>query len=102
MTSRAVSRTLLTGETFDGAAAAAMGLVTTAVPEADLDGALDRVLTDLRKGHPQGLREGKALLNADLLAHLEQHGEERAALSARLFGSDAAREAMLAFLHRKK
>ena len=61
-----------------------------------------RVLTDLRKGHAQGLREGKALLNADLLAHIEAHGEERAALSARLFGSDAAREAMLAFLNRKK
>ncbi len=102
MTSRAASRTLLTGETFDGAAAQAMGLVTTAVPEGDLDAELDRVLTDLRKGHPQGLREGKALLNKDLLELIESHGEERAALSARLFGSDAAREAMLAFLNRKK
>ena len=102
MTSRAASRTLLTGETFDGAAAQAMGLVTTAVPEAALDTELDRVLTDLRKGHPQGLREGKALLNQGLLATIEEHGEERAAISARLFGSDAAREAMLAFLSRKK
>jgi len=102
MTNRAASRTLLTGETFDGAAAAGMGLVTIAVPETQLDVELDRVLTDLRKGHPQGLREGKALLNAELLAAMAEHGEERAALSARLFGSDAAREAMLAFLNRSK
>ncbi|QIK67786.1 enoyl-CoA hydratase family protein [Nocardioides sp. HDW12B] len=98
MTPRSASRTLLTGEKFDGAAAADMGLVTVAVPEAELDAELDRVVGDLLKGHPQGLAEGKKLLNADLLAGLEARGEERAALSARLFGSDAAREAMLAFL----
>lgn len=98
MTSRAASRTLLTGEKFDGAAAADTGLVTVAVPEIELDEELDRVLDDLLKGHPQGLAEGKKLLNADVLAGLEARGEERAALSARLFGSDAAREAMLAFL----
>jgi enoyl-CoA hydratase/methylglutaconyl-CoA hydratase len=102
MTTRAASRTLLTGETFDGTAAQAMGLVTTAVPPEDLDTELARVLTDLRKGHPQGLHEGKKLLNHDLLAYIEAHADERAALSARLFGSDAAREAMLAFLSRKK
>ncbi len=98
MTPRSASRTLLTGETFDGTAAEDMGLVTVAVPEAQLDAALDRVVGDLLKGHPQGLAEGKKLLNAELLAGLEARGEERAALSARLFGSDAAREAMLAFL----
>lgn len=98
MTPRSASRTLLTGEKFDGTAAAGTGLVTVAVPEAELDAELDRVVGDLLKGHPQGLAEGKKLLNAELLAGLEARGEERAALSARLFGSDAAREAMLAFL----
>lgn len=102
MTSRAASRTLLTGEKFDGSAAAAMGLVTTAVPDEDLDGELTRVVADLLKGHPQGLREAKLLLNADLLATMEQRGEERATLSARLFGSEAAREAMLAFLSKRR
>jgi enoyl-CoA hydratase/methylglutaconyl-CoA hydratase len=102
MTPRAASRTLLTGETFDGAAAQEMGLVTTAVADDLLDDELDTVLTGLRKGHPQGLSEGKKLLNAELLADIEARGEERAALSARLFGSDAAREAMLAFLSRTR
>lgn len=102
MTPRAASRTLLTGETFDGAAAAAMGLVSLAVPAGDLDDALDRVVGQLRRGHPQGLAEGKRLLNADLLASIEEHGEDRAALSARLFASGPAREAMRAFLERPR
>ena len=60
------------------------------------------MLADLRKGHPQGLRESKRVVNAELLETLDRRGDEMAELSARLFGSDAAREAMLAFLDRKK
>jgi enoyl-CoA hydratase/methylglutaconyl-CoA hydratase len=101
MTSRAASRTFLTGETFDGAAAAAMGLATTAVPEADLDAELERVLDDLRKAHPQGLREAKRLTNADLLSRIERDGDAMAELSTRLFASEGAKEAMAAFLSRK-
>ena len=100
MSSRAGSRAVLTGETFDAVAAADWGLVTEVAE--DLDAAVDRVLTDLRKGHPQGLRESKRVVNAELLEKLERRGEEMAELSARLFGSDEAREAMLAFLSRKK
>ena len=43
MTDRSAALTFLTGETFDGDAAAAMGLVTLAVPEADLDAEVERV-----------------------------------------------------------
>lgn len=102
LTSRAAARTFLTGETFDGAAAADWGLLTEAVAPEDLDGAVGRVLTDLGKGHPQGLRESKRLANRDLLARIDAQGDELAGLSARLFGSDEAREAMLAFLSRAK
>jgi enoyl-CoA hydratase/methylglutaconyl-CoA hydratase len=102
MTSRAASRTFLTGETFDGPAAAAMGLVSTAVPEDDLDAELDRVLVDLRKAHPQGLREAKRLTNADVLDRLRRDGDAMAELSTRLFASEGAREAMAAFLARTK
>lgn len=102
LTSRAAARTFLTGETFDGAAAATWGLLTEAVAPEDLDGAVGRVLTDLGKGHPQGLRESKRLANRDLLARIDAQGDELAGLSARLFGSDEAREAMLAFLSRAK
>jgi enoyl-CoA hydratase/methylglutaconyl-CoA hydratase len=102
MSSRAAARTFLTGETFDGTSAAAMGLVTLAVGADDLDAEVDRVVADLGKGHPQGLREAKRLLNAETLADLDRRGEEVASLSARLFASDAAREAMLAFLERRR
>lgn len=101
MSSRAASRTFLTGETFDGTAAADMGLVTVAVPEDELDAEVDRVLTDLRKAHPQGLREAKRLTNAALLRRIEQEGDAMVELSSRLFASDGAREAMTTFLSRK-
>ena len=101
LTSRAAALTCLTGEVFDGAQAAAMGLVTRAVPEAELDDAVAAVATSLLKGAAQGLRETKALLARDLVDRIDARGDEVAALSARLFGSDAAREAMLAFLAKR-
>ena len=79
-----------------------MGLVTRAVPADELDDAVTEVCSELKKAHPQGLRETKALLARDLLARIDSQAEEMAALSARLFGSDEAREAMTAFLNRKK
>jgi len=102
LTSRAAALTCLTGETFTGAEAAEMGLVTRAVPEAELDDAVAQVVASLLTGAAQGLRETKTLLARDLLDRIDARGDEVAALSARLFGSDAAREAMLAFLSRKK
>ncbi|MEO5651620.1 MAG: enoyl-CoA hydratase family protein [Marmoricola sp.] len=101
LTSRGAAESFLTGRSFEADDAVRMGLVTRAVTPADLDAEVDRVCADLAKGHPQGLRETKALLTRDVVAHLDEHAEEMAALSARLFGSDEAREAMTAFLNRK-
>jgi len=101
LTSRAAYDTFLTGRTFDATEAAAMGLVTRAVPDAHLDEAVASACAELAKAHPQGLRETKALLARGLLQNLEAGAEDMIALSARLFGSDEAREAMLAFLARR-
>ena len=90
------------GETCDGTAAAEHGLVTTAVAADQVDAEVERVVTDLGKGHPQGLREAKRLVNAGILAGIERDGEAVAELSARLFASEEAKEAMLAFLSRKR
>jgi len=92
----------LTGRTFTAAEAATAGLVTRAVPDAELDDALAAVLTDLAQGHAQGFRETKELLNHDVVARIDALGDQVAQQSARLFGSDEAREAMLAFLSRKR
>ena len=101
MNPRAAALTTLGGEVFGGREAAAYGLVTTAVPGDDLDAEVARVCGSLATGAPQGLRESKRILNRDLVARIDAHGEELAALSARLFASDEAREAMAAFLSRK-
>ena len=102
LTDRAAALTFLTGDTFDGTEAARLGLVTTAVPEDELDAALAAVLKSLLKGVPQGLRETKKLLTRELLADIDARGKDLAELSAGLFGSEAAQQAMLAFLNRKK
>jgi enoyl-CoA hydratase/carnithine racemase len=102
MNPRAAALTTLGGEVFGGRDAAAYGLVTEAVPTDALDARVDEVCGQLATGAPQGLRESKAILNRDLVARIDAHGQEMAALSARLFASDEARAAMTAFLNRKK
>jgi enoyl-CoA hydratase len=102
LASRAAARVFLTGERFDGRAAASMGLVTVAVPEERLDEEVERIVADLAAGHPQGLRESKRLLNAGVLAAVERDGPALADLSQRLFASEAARSAMEAFLSRQR
>lgn len=102
MTSRAAALTFLGGEKFSGAEAAAYGLITEVVPADRLDARVAEICASFATGHPQGLRETKALLSRDLLERIETRGPELAKLSARLFGSDEAREAMLAFLSKGK
>lgn len=100
--SRAASRYFLTGDTFDAAEAARIGILTAAVPAESLDDEVAAITSSLLKGSPQGLRETKRLMVRGLVEHIDAGGEEMATLSARLFGSDEAREAMTAFLSRKR
>lgn len=102
MNPRAASLTTLSGEVFSGTEAAAYGLVTKAVPSDTLGDEVSKVCASLATGAPQGLHESKRILNRDLVARIDARGDEMAALSAQLFASDAAREAMEAFLTRKK
>jgi len=102
MSPRAAALTTLGGEVFSGAQAADYGLVTTAVAAEELDAAVAEMCARLATGAPQGLRESKAILNRDLVKRIDEHGDEMAALSAHLFASDEAREAMTAFLNRTK
>jgi enoyl-CoA hydratase/carnithine racemase len=102
MSPRAAALTTLGGEVFGGRDAAAYGLVTEAVPSDALDERVEEVCGQLATGAPQGLRESKRILNRDLVARIDAHGEEMAALSARLFASEEARAAMTAFLNRRK
>jgi enoyl-CoA hydratase/carnithine racemase len=100
LTNRAASRTFLTGELFDGARAAEIGLVTESVDDDALAGHVDALCAELAAHPAQGLTETKRLLAGPLLARLDAGEDEMVALSARLFGSEAAQQAMLAFLSR--
>ncbi len=102
MNPRAAALTTLGGEVFTGTDAAAYGLITRAVPADGLDSEVARVCASLATGAAQGLRESKRILNRDLVARIDAHGDEMAELSARLFASDEARAAMTEFLSRKK
>lgn len=101
LTQRAAALTALGGEVFTGAQAADYGLVTLAVPGDELQAKVDEIVGQLATGAAQGLRETKRLLNADLVDRIDARGEELVELSARLFGSAEAREAMTAFLTRR-
>lgn len=99
MDPRAASRYFLTGETFDAATAARIGLISEAVD--DIDASTLAVLDALRSASPQGLRETKPLLTPALLAGFDTRAQELAELSARLFGTDEAAEGMAAFLAKR-
>ena len=99
---RAASDVFLTGRTFDAAEAERIGLITRAVPDDELAAGVRRRSRRPRPGLPAGPPRDQGRLNHDLIARIDALGEEMSALSARLFGSDEAREAMLAFLETRK
>ncbi|MFD3956225.1 MULTISPECIES: enoyl-CoA hydratase family protein [Streptomyces] len=95
----AAHRYFLTGERFDAAEAARIGLVTEATE--DVDKALVPVLDGVRRASPQGLAASKELVTATVLRSFDQYAEDLIARSAELFASDEAREGMTAFLERR-
>jgi enoyl-CoA hydratase len=98
---RAATRYLLTGETFDAAEAARIGLVSQAVPPDRLDAVTDNVLDAFRQASPQAVRETKALVTRRLRADFAELSEPMTELSARLFASEEAKEGMTAFLQKR-
>ncbi len=88
----------LTGETFDAARAASIGLLNSAVPADQLDTEVDRYTAMLIKGAPEALTLTKQLLHApttvpDFPAMLE--------LSAARFASAEAQEGIRAFAEKR-
>ena len=65
LSARAAARYYLTGETFDAATAATIGLITTAAD--DVDAAVASLVADIGRGSPQGLAASKALTTAAVL-----------------------------------
>ncbi|MGV0037941.1 enoyl-CoA hydratase family protein [Mycobacterium colombiense] len=99
LSARAAARYYLSGETFDAGRAAEIGLITEAAD--DVDAAVDKLVSDIGRGSPQGLAASKALTTAAVLDGFDRDAERLAEESARLFVSDEAREGMLAFLEKR-
>jgi enoyl-CoA hydratase len=101
MPSRAAARYYLTGETFDAATAAEIGLITVATSAEEIDGVTAGLLDQLLQTSPQGAAETKKLLTGPRRARIAADAAAMAALSARLFASDEAQEGIRAFLERR-
>lgn len=102
MPSRAAAEYFLTGETFGAERAREIGLLTGAVPEAELDAETGRYAGLLLRGAPGALaatlgvlRDVPALSLADALASMAE-------LSASRFASAEAREGMAAFAEKRE
>jgi methylglutaconyl-CoA hydratase len=91
----------LRGNRFPASRAAELGLINRAVPAAELDAAVDEVLSDLRKGGPNALGIAKRLIYE--VPRLEQKAAFRwtAKLSNELFSGEEAAEGMKAFLGKR-
>lgn len=91
----------LRGNRFAAADAAAMGLITYAVADDELDATVDAVVTDLLAGGPQALAATKQLLAQVPAMEVENAFRWTMDVSGRLFTSDEAREGMAAFLEKR-
>ena len=92
----------LRGNRFPAARAAELGLISRAVPAADLDAAVDEVLADLRLGGPEALGVAKRLVYEVPAMEQKEAFAWAADLSGRLFKSKEAAAGMKAFLKREK
>lgn len=99
MSERAMSRYYLTGEKFDAATAARIGLITEAVD--DVAVAARELFAQLRLCSPQALAATKPVTTVARRAAFDNQAGGLAALSARLFASAEAQEGMRSFLEKR-
>lgn len=92
---------LLTGERVPAARMVAAGMVNKAVPDAELDAAVDAWVTALQAGGPLAVTATKGLLRDVPGLSRDAGFEHTARLSAELFASPEAVAGMTAFLARR-
>ena len=101
MPPRAFARYTLTGEVFDGAAAAACGLLTLAVAQPHVAGLVDEVLASLHGTEPTAVGITKRLIaELPMMARREAFAHA-AAISVERFGSAEGREGIAAFREKR-
>jgi methylglutaconyl-CoA hydratase len=91
----------LTGERFDGKQAVEMGLVHRAVPEGELEAAVQEEVEMIRLGGPTAVIECKKLVRQVPKLSREEGFELTAPWSAEMFASEEAQEGMAAFREKR-
>jgi methylglutaconyl-CoA hydratase len=98
---RAAHELFLTGETFDAARAAQIGLVNSAVPGVDLDAEVHRYTEALRLGAPGALAATKEMLHRERPSAVAEQFAEMQELSAHFFAGEEGQEGMRAFIEKR-
>jgi len=99
---RQARRYMLTAERFDAVEAKRIGLVHDTVPAANLDAAVDAVVTALLLGGPEAVRESKALARDVGGSPDEETRADTAQRIARLRASPEGKEGVSSFLEKRK
>ncbi|GAA2898317.1 enoyl-CoA hydratase family protein [Pseudonocardia halophobica] len=98
---RAAHELFLTGETFDAARAATIGLINRAVPTDEVDAEISRYLDMLRRGAPGALAGVKDLLRRERPSSMSDDFAQMNALSADFFASTEGQEGIRAFAEKR-
>ena len=93
---------ILTGERFEAVRAQEIGLVRAAVPEGDLDAAVDGRVRELQIGGPRALAEAKALIREVSWRRVEDVQRYTVERIAEVRAGEEGREGMRAFLEKRK
>lgn len=99
---RAARRYFLTGERFDAAEAKRIGLAHEVAPEADLDGAVERIVAELLKCGPNAVATAKEIIRTVAGRPRDEAIEYTAATIARARVSPEGQEGLGAFLEKRK
>ncbi|PZG17088.1 enoyl-CoA hydratase-related protein [Nonomuraea aridisoli] len=98
---RAAADYFLTGEVFDAARAAEIGLLSRAVPEEELDATVARYAEMLMKGGPEALALTKRLVREVPRVSFEEGLRRMTELSAERFTSEEGQEGIAAFMEKR-
>lgn len=98
----AAARLFLTGSPVSAHQAQAMGLVSQVVPDQELEAAVQLVVDQLLKAHPNALAATKRILREVPEMSRDAGFTAMVELSAKLFSSPEAQEGMAAFLERRR
>jgi methylglutaconyl-CoA hydratase len=91
----------LTGEPFDAAEAARVGLITASAPAEGLDAAVNTYVTNVLKGAPSALAGAKRLVRDVPRMPMHDAFDKMSERSAQFFASAEAREGMTAFAEKR-